>query len=218
MSPGRGAPGRPRVPRAEREAEMLKAAAAVFGERGYHDASMAEIASRVGITKPMLYTYFGSKEGLFAACGEEAATLLAERVRAAAALPDLAPDERLWRGLVSVFSFIGENRDLWFAFVPPPGASTPAGAQEATARGRGALNALMEELVVANAVQQGVGAQAASQAAPLAHALAASVWAVADWWLQHPDEPAELQALRLMNFAWVGFGGILDGDLWLPRD
>ncbi len=49
---------------------MLRAAAQVFGERGYHRASMDEIAARAGITKPMLYSYFDSKEGLFAACEE----------------------------------------------------------------------------------------------------------------------------------------------------
>lgn len=197
---------------------MLRAAAAVFGERGYHEASMAEIAARVGITKPMLYSYFDSKEGLFAACAEAAAAQLSERVREAATLEGLPPDERLWRGLVSVFGFIGENRDLWFAFVPPPGASAPAGAREVTARGREALKSLMEDLVIANALQRGVGRQAASQAAPLAHALTASVWAVAEWWLRHPDESAELQALRVMNFAWVGFGRLLEGELWLPPD
>ena len=40
---------------------MVAAAQAVFAERGYHAASMDEIAERSGITKPMLYSYFGSK-------------------------------------------------------------------------------------------------------------------------------------------------------------
>src|SRR2546428_13985678 len=93
---GRGAPGRPRVPRAQRERAMLRAAADVFGERGYHGASMDEIAARAGITKPMLYSYFDSKEGLFAACGEAAAALLTEPVREAAAVRDLAPYHRPW--------------------------------------------------------------------------------------------------------------------------
>jgi len=213
---GRGAPGRPRVPRAERERAMLRAAADVFGERGYHGASMDEIAARAGITKPMLYSYFESKEGLFAACGEAAAELLTERVREAASLRELPPDQRLWRGLVSVFTFIGDNRDLWFAFNPPAGGSAPAGAGEVGARGREAMNALLEELLTAGAIGEGVAREAAVQAAPLAHALAASVLAMVEWWLEHPKESADLQALRVMNFAWLGFGELLDGKLWLP--
>ena len=196
---------------------MLRAAADVFGERGYHGASMDEIATRAGITKPMLYSYFDSKEGLFAACGEAAAVLLTERVREAAAMRDLAPDQRMWHGLVSVFTFIGENRDLWFAFNPPAGGSAPAGAGEVGARGREAMNALMEDLLTASAIGEGVAPEAAVQAAPLAHALTASVLAMAEWWLDHPKESAELQALRVMNFAWTGFGSLLDGKMWLPH-
>jgi AcrR family transcriptional regulator len=55
---------RKRLPRAEREERMLDAAEAVFGRRGFHGASMDEIARRSGITKALLYQYFGSKEGL----------------------------------------------------------------------------------------------------------------------------------------------------------
>jgi AcrR family transcriptional regulator len=213
---GRGAPGRPRVPRAEREREMLRAAAEVFGERGYSGASMDEIAARAGITKPMLYSYFDSKDGLFAACGEAAAALLTERVRDAAAQRELPPDQRLWRGLLSVFEFIGEHRELWFAFNAPGTNAAPPGAGEIAAHGRRAMNELLEEVLMAGAISEGVAPEAAGEAAPLAHALTGSVLAIADWWSRHPEEPAELQALRVMNFAWAGFERLLEGRLWLP--
>ncbi len=41
------------------------AAAALFAQRGYSGASMAEIALRVGIRKPSLYNHYSSKEELF---------------------------------------------------------------------------------------------------------------------------------------------------------
>jgi AcrR family transcriptional regulator len=206
------------VPRAEREREMLQAAAQVFGERGYHGASMDEIAARAGITKPMLYSYFDSKEGLFAACGEAAAALLRKRVREAAAMRGLSPDQRLWRGLVSVFTFIGEHRELWFAFTAPGGAGAPTGAGEIASRGREEMTALIEEVLMVTAIGEGVAPDVAAHAAPLAHAFTASVLAMADWWLRHPEEPAELQALRVMNFAWPGFERLLRGKLWLPPE
>jgi AcrR family transcriptional regulator len=46
---------------------ILGAAKAVFLERGYDAASMAEVAARVGGSKQTLYSYFPSKEDLFVA-------------------------------------------------------------------------------------------------------------------------------------------------------
>ncbi len=45
--------------------ELLDAAAEVFHEMGFHDASMVDIAARAGATKPTLYSRFGSKEALY---------------------------------------------------------------------------------------------------------------------------------------------------------
>src|SRR5215212_1597600 len=60
--------GSRRVPRAVREREMLAVAERAFAARGYHAASVDGIAEAAGITKPMVYAYFGSKEGLYRAC------------------------------------------------------------------------------------------------------------------------------------------------------
>src|ERR687896_1903275 len=91
---GRGAPGRRRVPRERREPEMVAAAQAVFAERGYHAASMDEIAERSGITKPMLYSYFGSKEALFVRCQRDSGEELRRILTEAGSDPALPPDER----------------------------------------------------------------------------------------------------------------------------
>ena len=40
----------------------------MFSERGYHGASMEEIAAAVGISAPALYRHFPNKYALFAEC------------------------------------------------------------------------------------------------------------------------------------------------------
>ena len=50
--------------REERAALILRAASDLLIEKGYHDASMDEIAARVGISKGALYLHFASKEAL----------------------------------------------------------------------------------------------------------------------------------------------------------
>src|SRR6185295_18916724 len=63
----------------------LGVAHGLFAERGYADVTMDEIAARVGVTKPLLYNYFGNKERLYIACMERAAESLTATVAAAVA-------------------------------------------------------------------------------------------------------------------------------------
>lgn len=56
-----------RVKTEEKRAAIIEAAKAVFLERGYDAASMAEVSARAGGSKQTLYSYFASKAELFVA-------------------------------------------------------------------------------------------------------------------------------------------------------
>jgi len=75
----------------ERRIEILKSAAAAFRRRGYHGASVDEIASALKMTKGNLYYYFENKEEILFACHEyslnKLLALMAE-VRAESATPE----------------------------------------------------------------------------------------------------------------------------------
>lgn len=45
--------------------KLLESAIDIFTRRGYAAATVREIVEAVGVTKPVLYYYFGSKEGLY---------------------------------------------------------------------------------------------------------------------------------------------------------
>lgn len=51
--------------RGEARAAVLDHARVVFAERGYHAASLAEVAERASVSETLVYRYFGSKAGLF---------------------------------------------------------------------------------------------------------------------------------------------------------
>jgi AcrR family transcriptional regulator len=103
---------RKRMPRAERERQMIDIAEGVFAERGYSAASMDDIAELVGVSKPMLYEYFNSKEGLLLACIRQSRTALRlSTEQAVAGAPDA--ESALYRGLLAFFVFIGEHRQGW---------------------------------------------------------------------------------------------------------
>src|SRR6185436_4886732 len=80
-----------RVPRAVRERQLVELGEQLCAERGFAKASMDELARRAGVTKPVIYELFGSKEGLFRACLESLALRLADTIAEAARGAD-APD------------------------------------------------------------------------------------------------------------------------------
>jgi len=51
----------------EAKSRILEAANKVFAEKGYHEATMDDIAKRLGVSKGAIYLYFPSKEDLFEA-------------------------------------------------------------------------------------------------------------------------------------------------------
>ena len=89
-----------RLTGAERRAQLLDVGRGVFAERAFELASMDDIAQRAGISKPIVYEHFGSKEGLYAAIVEremeELVTRVSERplVRARRADAGKAPSSR----------------------------------------------------------------------------------------------------------------------------
>jgi AcrR family transcriptional regulator len=73
-----------RLPAAERQETILRAAAEVFAQAGYRAGKVSDVAARVRVTEPVIFQNFGSKAALFAAVVERAAA----EVRAS--LDDLA--------------------------------------------------------------------------------------------------------------------------------
>jgi AcrR family transcriptional regulator len=53
-----------RLPRAQRVADIMLTARAVFSEKGYSDAMIAEIAERAGVVEGTIYRYFTGKREL----------------------------------------------------------------------------------------------------------------------------------------------------------
>lgn len=54
-------------PECDTKNHIFMVAARLFAEKGYHAVSMREISERSNISKPMIYYYFGSKEGIYKA-------------------------------------------------------------------------------------------------------------------------------------------------------
>jgi len=200
------------MPRAAREALMIEVGTRTFAEHGYHASSMEEIAEGAGVTKPMLYAYFGSKEGLFVACMESINRPLLSAIGVDRS--DLPADQQLWEGIKSFCAFVDENRDVWsriYLDAPAVGGQ----AAEAAERARAATVRVLAQLI-ANAVEsEGIPPEEGSGIEPISHAFVGAAEAISRWWLDHPDEPLESVSAQLMNFAWQGFGRLIKSEFWV---
>lgn len=103
---------RTRLSRDDRMEQTLEAAHGLFAARGYAAVTMDEIAAAVGVTKPLLYNYFGNKERLYIACMERAGDALLATI--AAAVGETAnPGDALGAGVRAFFSFLDTDRAAW---------------------------------------------------------------------------------------------------------
>jgi AcrR family transcriptional regulator len=106
---------RPRLRAEERRAAVLDTACRVFGRCSYRGATTAEIAREAGVTEPILYRHFASKQALYLACIESAWLRVREAWGEAVAVE---PDPRAWtQAMANAFIDFREQRSavahLW---------------------------------------------------------------------------------------------------------
>lgn len=169
-----------RVPRAVRERQLLELAEALFAERGYAGASMDELARRAGVTKPVVYELFGSKDGLFGACVDRSIERLAADISTAVRAQD-DPEERLRAGGLAFIRFAAANRVAWDLM-------SMGGSFEQKARAVRSSQAELIRELMAEMARDDVDQRELEVAA---HAVNAAYEGVAHWMWAHPDVPIE---------------------------
>jgi len=168
------------VPRPVREKQLLELAEALFAERGYAGASMDELARRAGVTKPVVYELFGSKDGVFGACVERSIEGLAADI-SAAVRAETDPEARLRAGGLAFIRFAAGNRVAWDLM------SMGGRFAEQARAVRSSQAELIRELM-AEIAAEGTDERELEIAA---HAVNAAYEGVAHWMWEHPDVPIE---------------------------
>ena len=150
-----------KTPRTERGRKtlrlLLNAAAAEFGEKGFHESSVVSITQRAGVALGSFYTYFDSKDSLFQALVRDMSAQVRDTVGPImAAEPDRLTGER--KGLAEFLNFVRDHKELYriideAEFVDPPSyrahyENTVAGyvASLTDAAAKGQLRADVEEV------------------------------------------------------------------------
>ena len=74
---------------------VLEAAANLFAQRGFGGTNLQDIADSLGISRPALYYYFKSKEGILASLVEEVTVFSGLQATELAAKADFNPSDTL---------------------------------------------------------------------------------------------------------------------------
>ncbi len=176
--------------------QTLSAAHDLFAERGYAAVKMDEIAAAVGVTKPLLYNYFGNKERLYIAVMEQAGDALtatvAEKVAASA-----NPGEALGAGVRAFFSFLDSDRAAWAVLFDE---TLPRGGEVAdrVAEYRRHICELVAGSMLAQLPQERRDA-ARVEIEALSTALLGAAEALARWWLRTEEIGADAAAELLIS-------------------
>ncbi|HEY2259468.1 MAG TPA: TetR/AcrR family transcriptional regulator [Solirubrobacteraceae bacterium] len=172
------------MPRSVREQLILQVAGEVFADGGYERASMDGIADLAGVSKPMLYAYFGSKEGLYLTYIERTGGELVQRLVGADSVDE---GDRLRAVIGEFLAFVEEHGNGWTVLFRELNTSRPVAEQVAQLRAE-----IVDEV---RRMLEGGGSWRWGLAAPasegIAEAIVGAGEALANWWLNHRDVPRE---------------------------
>ncbi len=176
--------------------QTLTVARALFAERGYAAVTMDEVAAAVGVTKPLLYNYFGNKEQLYIACMERAGDALTATV-AEAVDATASPGEALGAGMRAFFAFLDSDRAAWAVLFDE---TLPRGGEVAdrVTVYRGHIVELVSGSMLAQ-LPQDLRDAARVEIEALSAALLGAAEALARWWLRTEALSAEAAAELLIS-------------------
>jgi AcrR family transcriptional regulator len=167
---------RRRLPPAERRALIVKAAGRLFGRHGYDGTRLDDVAAAAGVTKPVLYRHFASKQALYLALLERHRDDLASF---ASAIPSEGkPAERVRAVLEVWLDYVEEHDYAWRMLFRDTGGGPEVQAHrfEVHARARDVLAEMIRVL--------GGGRIPGRELQPLAELLSMGMASLVLWWTE----------------------------------
>src|SRR4051794_29356653 len=193
-----------RLSAAARRDVIELAATEVFAERGYEGAAMDEIARRSGVTVPVVYDHFESKQALHRRLLERHFAELRAIWREHTAR-DVPIERRLEQAVDAWLAYVETHPFAWrMLFRDTTGEpDVQAAHAEVAARSRDLLLPLWAEQL------GGAGGEMTWEV------FRAVLQGLALWWLEHQDVPRERVLATIMNTLWIGLERVLGGESWL---
>ena len=101
-----------RLPAPARREQILDVAVEVFARNGFHGASMNDVAEAAGVTKPVLYQHFDSKQDLYMALLDEVGNRLLTAITKATA-GVAGGRQQTEQGFLAYFQWVADDHDAF---------------------------------------------------------------------------------------------------------
>ena len=189
--------------RADRRDQLLDTAQDVFTERGYGATSMDDVAEAAGVTKPVLYDHFGSKDGLLAAVVERSGQEMLDATTGA--VQGLDPETALRQGLTAFFRYVDEHAGAWTLLLREVAPGTPAA--EAVDRVRAVQVDVIAALIGMHFTQADP-----ERAAVYAHVVSGAAERLSTVRVTGLRTSPEQAADLLMDALWTGFAALVEKE------
>lgn len=190
-----------------RREELLDAADRIV-QRDGPAASMRAMAAEAGITKPVLYRYFGDKNGLLTAIADRHTRDLLERLRAALR----SGHDRRSRTAATIDTYLRaiEDQPQIYRFLLYGQAAAEAGLPD---RMQSFTRRIATELATGIAYELRLGQEQQALATTWAHGIVGMVQAAGDHWLTSRDVDRGTLVEALTGLLWGEFAGLSRSDL-----
>ena len=182
----------------ERKAQLLGVARKVFGTKGFHGVSMEDVAREAGVTKPILYDLFDSKEALYLALLDADSLELEERIRTALVAPT-GNRERIRASFEAYFEFVDEHAEGFNLLM-----QETVGANDAFRHGVGVVRDRIRDEVADLIVRESQGHLGREDADTVALGLVGMVETAARHDPGGPPERRRRRVDTLVRLAWRG--------------
>jgi AcrR family transcriptional regulator len=205
---------RKRLSAGARREVIERAAARVFAERGYHGASIDEIARLSGVSPPVVYDHFESKLDLHRRLLERTRDELLEMWREQLGGDDPA-EVRIPRALDAWARYVEAHpyAPRMFFHETTGDPDVQAIHDDVTAGGRAALGAILAGEPGSENIAGSADEQSLEMAAEV---IRAGLTGLAIWWSRHPEVPRERIVATAVNAVWIGFERVSRGEGWAP--
>jgi AcrR family transcriptional regulator len=185
----------------QRREQLLDVGRALFAERGFDGASIEEIASRAGVSKPVVYEHFRSKEGLYAVVVDREMEHLLDSITSALTAP-AHPRVILERAALTLLDYIEDSTDGFRILVrDSPVAQSTGGFASLISDAASQVEHILADEFKARGFD-------AKYAPMYAQMLVGMVALTGQWWLDVRKPRKADVAKHLVNLAWNGLAGL----------